>query len=55
MPQTEAQLEAELIDQLNQLGYQRIAIKDESDLINNLRTTLADINGIARFSDDEWQ
>ena len=55
MPQTEAQLEAELIDQLNQLGYQRIAIKGESDLINNLRTTLADINGIARFSDDEWQ
>lgn len=55
MTQTEAQLEAELIDQLNQLGYQRIAIKGENDLINNLRTTLADINGIARFSDDEWQ
>nr|WP_309596992.1 type I restriction endonuclease subunit R [Moraxella osloensis] len=55
MPQTEAQLEAELIDQLNLLGYQRFAVKGESDLINNLRTTLADINGIARFSDDEWQ
>lgn len=53
--QTEAQLENALIEQLNQLGYQRIAIKGENDLINNLRTTLADINGIARFSDDEWQ
>ena len=33
MTQTEAQLEAELIDQLNQLGYQRIAINRTVDAV----------------------
>lgn len=55
MTQTEAHLETALIHQLNGLGYQTIPLKNESDLIANLRTTLATINGITAFSDLEWQ
>ncbi len=38
--QSEAQLESELITQLNTLGYANVTIKDESQLLSNLKTQI---------------
>ncbi len=52
--QSEADLEATLIAQLQQQGYDYLPITSEEALIANLRQQLARLNGYA-FSDDEWQ
>lgn len=51
--QSEADLEKELIDMLKEQGYQYLYIKNESDLIENLRERLEVLNNY-KFSDDEW-
>lgn len=43
--QSEAQLENDLIVQLNGLGYANITIKDESALLSNLKTQIERANG----------
>ena len=51
--QSEAQLEAEFIRLLVELGYERLAIHKEKDLIENLRHQLEKLNDY-QFTDDEW-
>ena len=51
--QSEAQLEAEFIRLLVELGYERLTIHKEKDLIENLRCQLEKLNDY-QFSDDEW-
>ncbi len=51
--QSEAQLEAEFIRLLVELGYERLTIHKEKDLIENLRHQLEKLNDY-HFSDDEW-
>lgn len=51
--QSEAQLEAEFIRLLDELGYERLTIHKEKDLIENLRRQLEKLNDY-HFSDDEW-
>ena len=51
--QSEAQLEAEFIRLLAELGYERLTIHKEKDLIENLRRQLEKLNDY-HFSDDEW-
>ena len=51
--QSEAELEAEFIRLLVELGYERLTIHKEADLISNLRTQLEKLNDYT-FSDDEW-
>ena len=53
--QSEAQLESELITQLNTLGYANVTIKDESQLLSNLKTQIERTNGLAPFSETEWK
>ncbi|MBP2544354.1 type I restriction endonuclease subunit R [Acinetobacter guillouiae] len=53
--QSEAQLENELIEQLNGLGYSNITIKDEVALLSNLKKQLEHANGLAPFSEAEWK
>ena len=38
--QSEYQLENELISQLKQLGYAAVTLKDESQLLSNLKTQI---------------
>lgn len=45
--QSEYQLENELISQLKQLGYASITLKDESQLLSNLKTQVECANGLA--------
>ncbi|EPF70369.1 type I restriction endonuclease subunit R [Acinetobacter rudis] len=52
--QSEAQLEYELIKQLKQLGYSQVAVKDEAQLLSNLKIQIERANGIAAFSHNEW-
>lgn len=52
--QSEAALEAAFIRLLCELGYERLTIHKEADLIVNLRTQLEKLNGY-RFSDGEWK
>ena len=52
--QSEAQLEAEFIRLLVELGYERLTIRKEKDLVENLRRQLEKLNGY-RFTDDEWK
>lgn len=52
--QSEAQLEAEFIRLLVELGYERLTIHKEKDLIENLRRQLEKLNDY-HFSDDEWK
>ena len=52
--QSEAQLENELIQQLKQLDYQHVDVKDEIQLLSNLKTQVERANGISTFSDNEW-
>lgn len=51
--QSEAQLEAEFIRLLVELGYERLIVNKEKDLIENLRRQLEKLNDY-QFSDEEW-
>lgn len=51
--QSEAELEKEFIRLLVELGYERLTIHKEKDLITNLRLQLEKLNNYA-FSDSEW-
>ncbi|MHA3091316.1 type I restriction endonuclease subunit R [Acinetobacter brisouii] len=53
--QNEQQLENELIAQLQHLGYQRVSIKDESQLLSNLKTQIERANELAPLSVTEWK
>ncbi|EXR19070.1 type I restriction endonuclease subunit R [Acinetobacter baumannii] len=53
--QSEYQLENELISQLKQLGYASVMLKDESQLLSNLKTQIERANGLAPLSDTEWK
>ena len=52
--QSEADLEKEFIRLLCELGYERLTIHKETDLIANLRTQLEKLNNY-RFTDGEWK
>ncbi|MDY6457137.1 type I restriction endonuclease subunit R [Acinetobacter faecalis] len=52
--QSEAQLEHELIQQLKQLGYQEVEVKDELQLLGNLKLQVERANDISAFSANEW-
>ena len=52
--QSEAALEQEFIRLLCELGYERLTIHKEADLIANLRTQLEKLNNY-RFTDSEWK
>ncbi len=52
--QSEADLERELMEQLQKQGYERLSISSESDLIYNLRTQLEKLNNYT-FTDGEWR
>ena len=52
--QSEAQLENELIQQLKQLDYQHVDVKDEAQLLSNLKIQVERANGISAFSANEW-
>ena len=53
--QSEHQLENELIQQLQGLGYTTVTIKDESQLLSNLKTQIERTNGLAPLSETEWK
>jgi type I restriction enzyme R subunit len=52
--QTEAELEEAFINQLISQGYDYLPIKNEKDLIQNLRRQLEKINNYT-FTDSEWE
>lgn len=52
--QSEDALEKEFITQLQTQAYEYLAIREESELIPNLRTQLEKLNNY-RFSDTEWR
>ena len=52
--QSEAELEKEFIRLLVELGYERLTIHKEKDLISNLRLQLEKLNNYT-FSDSEWE
>ena len=52
--QSEAQLEADLIEQLCSQGYERCRATSEAELVSNLRRQLELLNGF-EFTDDDWQ
>ena len=51
--QSEAALEAELIQTLTEQAYERFQITCEADLVDNLRRQLERLNGL-EFSEGEW-
>jgi len=51
--QSEAELEKAFIQQLQDQGYEYLNIKNEEDLLTNLRKKLEELNQIT-FSDNEW-
>lgn len=51
--QPEQILENNLVSQLEKLGYQKVAIKNESDLLSNLRTQL-EIHNKVKLSSEEF-
>lgn len=51
--QTEEELEEEFIKQLTEQGYEYINIKNENDLIKNLRKQLEKLNDYT-FTENEW-
>ena len=53
--QSEYQLENELIGQLQQLSYASVTLKDESQLLSNLKTQIERANGLAPLSETEWK
>lgn len=52
--QSEAEMEDDFIKQLTRQAYDYLPIKNEKELIDNLRTQIERLNFI-KFSDDEWQ
>lgn len=52
--QSEDQLEREFIKSLTEQGYDYIKIKDEKELIVNLRHRMEELNNY-KFSDNEWK
>ena len=52
--QSEAKLEAALINQLKGQGYEYVMVKDEAGLLNNLRQQLEKLNDV-KLSDAEWK
>ena len=52
--QSEADLEKEVIRLLCELGYERLTVHKEADLIANLRTQLEKLNNY-HFTDGEWK
>lgn len=52
--QSEAELEEEFIRMLTEQGYDRLKIRSEADLVNNLRQKLEELNNYT-FSDSEWE
>ena len=52
--QTEAELEKGLVEQLVSLGYQKVIIKNETDLLANFKTQLELHNNIAPLSGNEF-
>jgi type I restriction enzyme R subunit len=53
--QSEYQLENQLIGQLQQLGYASVTLKDESQLLSNLKTQIERANSLPPLSQDEWK
>lgn len=53
--QSEYQLENQLLEQLNQLHYERVSIHNEAQLMSNLKLQLERANGIPTLSDTEWK
>ncbi|ODN54335.1 deoxyribonuclease HsdR [Acinetobacter sp. 51m] len=53
--QSEYQLENELIAQLQGLGYATVTIKDERQLLSNLKSQIERANGLAPLSETEWK
>lgn len=53
--QSEYQLENELIAQLQGLGYAIVTIKDERQLLSNLKTQIERANGLPPLSETEWK
>ncbi|MFW1743382.1 type I restriction endonuclease subunit R [Acinetobacter johnsonii] len=53
--QSEHQLENGLIQQLQGLGYATVTIKDESQLLSNLKTQIERANGLPSLSETEWK
>ncbi|MDF2418007.1 HsdR family type I site-specific deoxyribonuclease [Acinetobacter beijerinckii] len=53
--QGEYQLENELITQLQGLGYATVTIKDESQLLSNLKTQIERANRLPPLSETEWK
>ena len=51
--QSEAQLEENLIKQLQRLGFEKVKIEDEKQLAENLKRQLEKFNGTS-FSDSEF-
>ncbi len=52
--QSEAEMEDDFIKQLTRQAYDYLPIKNEKELIDNLRTQIERLN-LIKFSDDEWQ
>lgn len=52
--QSERELENNLIEQLIQLGYERVSIRDENELVANLKIQLEKLNNIEPLSDKEF-
>jgi len=53
--QSEHQLENELIQQLQGLEYAAVTIKDESQLLSNLKIQIERANDLAPLSETEWK
>lgn len=52
--QSEADLERDFIEHLEAQGYEHLAVREEADLIKNLRRQLEALNDI-KFLDGEWE
>ncbi len=52
--QSEAALEKDFLERLAAQGYEYLPIKDENDLVANLRQQLEALNDV-KFSDGEWE
>ncbi len=55
MSQSEQQLENTLLNDLIQLGYERVELRSEKLLLANLKTQLEKVNGLHCLSPNEWQ
>lgn len=53
--ETEQQLENALIAQLKGLDYEQVVIKDETQLLVNLKKQIERANGLAPLSETEWK